>query len=1014
MTENPPSFAHLDLFNACAPRSASSANENYAADLHGALRNELGSIESARQFFQSTYPTNGLSEICRTIFSRLTLGNESNESSLYRIDSSFGGGKTHTLIALAGLAKHTELIREDITPVPSNLVPDEPVRIVAFTGENTDLVNGAYLGDDFPSIRPKSLIGHIAVQIGGDFAFRRFENHDINLTSPGSEEIAQLIGDAPCIILIDELVQLLRRYEDADFRDKLPQLTTLCSALAKAVENSPRAVMVITTPDPAGDAYQDASAQVNHILGEIDSVLARTMFQAVSSQPDGSDLPRILRKRLFADVDESVRQEVSELYANLLQRSAAMISPPPQDRTVRQWFSDNYPFHPDTLAIITERLSANDNFQKTRGTLRLLAKTIQNMRRPANDDGAMLIHPHHITPDSPDISGEIITRLSKSDFQSAISADITGPDSTAVRIDEARQSNPAGRIARAALLSSLSPIATAQGLSSPELIRAVVMPTDDDPAVISNAIAEFRSKALYVNDNPTDPTVRFTTVPSLNRILLERGRAISARDVRSHLTSAITKCFSMPNRNSQDHMEASIFPFEANIPDSPDRVHLGIINYEWLTEGQAGLPAALTTFYRNSPQNNGQAPRQFKNNMVILVADNPDDNQMEMFARRYLAARQVNDNPPETLQDYQKVNLASELASSERDLYIAIQKLYVNLYYPSVDDAISNDALLTRIRITQDDASEVPSQGQHAVIKTLRGRSKLLMRDSANLDGEMYWNTRPNLRNSKALLSGIKEEFGREPRNYMLLNKAVSDQLFRNALDMGFLVIQTGAGQIITASNSLVHTDDPDAMVYLRTNACDDCHRYKDDCQCNAPQLRRVQLCIDCGKPLHPGACEQDAPTAPTGSPFIPDFSSGLDAKPLNVLAGDLRLYMADNDMTTVDIDVLILSGYKAEFINFIASMLGQNASASVSYRLQRDTDLSIAFNGMDITDWNRVFAPLAPRIEVVEDVELLDASVAISSGSTTPEQFEQILNQMPASREASMNVSFKQPVESL
>ena len=125
------------------------------------------------------------------------------------------------------------------------------------------------------------------------------------------------------------------------------------------------------------------------------------MFQAVSSQPDGSDLPRILRKRLFADVDEGVRQEVSELYANLLQRSAAMISPPPQDRTVRRGSAIITPFHPDTLAIITERLSANDNFQKTRGTLRLLAKTIQNMRRSASDDGAMLIHPHHINPGPP-------------------------------------------------------------------------------------------------------------------------------------------------------------------------------------------------------------------------------------------------------------------------------------------------------------------------------------------------------------------------------------------------------------------------------------------------------------------------------------------------------------------------------------------------------------------------------------------------------------------------------------
>ena len=1013
MTANQPSFAHLDLFNACVPRSASSANENYAADLHGALRNELGSIESARQFFQSTYPTNGLSEICRMIFSRLTLGNESNESSLYRIDSSFGGGKTHTLIALAGLAKHTELIQEDITPVPSDLVPDQPVRIVAFTGENTDLVNGAYLGDDFPSIRPKSLIGHIAVQIGGDFAFRQFENHDSNLTTPGSEEIAQLIGDAPCIILIDELVQLLRRYEDADFRDKLPQLTALCSALAKAVENSPRAVMVITTPDPASDAYQNASTQVNHILGEIDSVLARTLVQATLSQPDGSDLPHILRKRLFADIDEGVRQEVSEIYANLLQRSAAMIFPPPQDITVQQWFSDNYPFHPDTLSIFTERLSANDNFQNTRGTLRLLAKTIQNMRHPANDGGAMLIHPHHITPGSPDIIGEIITRLSKSEFLPAIYADITAPDSTAVRIDETRPSRPAVRIAHTTLLSSLSPITMAQGLSSPELIRAVLMPTDDDPVVISNAIAEFRNKALYVNDNPTDPMVWFTTVPSLNRILLERGKDISPAVIRAHLTEAISKCFSMPNRNSQDHMEASIFPFEAGIPDSPDKVHLGIINYEWLTEGHAGLPVALTTFYRNSPQNNGQASRQYKNNVVILVADSPEDNQMEIFARRYLAARQVNDNPPENLQDYQKETLASELASSERDLYIAIQKLYVNLYYPSVDDTISNDALLTRIRITPDDASEAPSQGQHAVIKTLRDRSKLLMRDSASLDGEMYWYKRNNLKNGKALLSGIKEEFAREPRNYMLLNKAVSDQLFRNALDEQFLVIQTGVGQIITEPNSLVHTDDPGAMVYLRTNSCDACHKYKDDCTCNAPQPQ-AQLCIYCGKQLHPGACEEDTPTVPAGSPFIPNFSSGLEARPLNVLAGDLKIYLADNDITTADIDVLILSGYKAEFINFIASMLGQNASASVSYRLRRDSDLSIAFNGMDISEWNREFAPLAPRIEVVKNVEILDASVAVSSGNTTPEQFEQMLSQMPASREASMNVSFKKTVVSL
>ena len=92
------------LFNACQLRSEESTRDNYAADLQRSLQGELSNPESARQFFQSTYPTIGMKDICRGIFSRLKQGNASNEPSVYRLGSSFGGGKTHTLIALAGAA----------------------------------------------------------------------------------------------------------------------------------------------------------------------------------------------------------------------------------------------------------------------------------------------------------------------------------------------------------------------------------------------------------------------------------------------------------------------------------------------------------------------------------------------------------------------------------------------------------------------------------------------------------------------------------------------------------------------------------------------------------------------------------------------------------------------------------------------------------------------------------------------------------------------------------------------
>ena len=343
------------LFNACELRSEESTRDNYAADLQRSLRGELSTPDLTRQFFQSTYPTGGMKDICRGIFKRIAKGDASNEPSVYRLGSGFGGGKTHTLIALAGAALHPQLIGEGETTVPVEYAPAEPVRLVAFTGENTDVVRGALIpgsGD----VRAKSLIGHIAWQLGGEFAFNEFKTYDQNLASPGSEDIRRLLGDRPCLILVDELVQWLDRMQNSGLADGLANTRTLFSSLVQAVESSPNAVLVITTPDPASDAYKDAAQQVIDILDEVDSVFARISHQTIPS--DLPDLPAILRQRLFARVEEEARSAVSAAYAALCQRSSALIAPPPQDRTALQWFYDNYPIHPDTLRLIVERIAA--------------------------------------------------------------------------------------------------------------------------------------------------------------------------------------------------------------------------------------------------------------------------------------------------------------------------------------------------------------------------------------------------------------------------------------------------------------------------------------------------------------------------------------------------------------------------------------------------------------------------------------------------------------------------------
>ena len=195
-------------------------------------------------------------------------------------------------------------------------------------------------------------------------------------------------------------------------------------------------------------------------------------------------------------------------------------------------------------------------------------------------------------------------------------------------------------------------------------------------------------------------------------------------------------------------------------------------------------------------------------------------------------------------------------------------------------------------------------------------------------------------------------------------------------------------------------------MVYLASQACPDCHHHTSECQCSEPT---PALCESCGGPQHPGACPQPGGGKGT-SEVVQDFHSGLSPKPLNVLVNELRRHMEDNDVGVADIRSVVLLGANAEFINFSASLLGQNAEASVSYHLTRGLEeFSLRVSGMEISEWALQLNRIAPVLERIRDSEVLDASVTIRGGGDSPERLDRILDQMPAGRESVMIVVFSQ-----
>ena len=138
------------IFETCRPRAdvlqGAISEADFAADLAQVIAG-TGSAEYVDpvRFFAHTYPTRGLKNLLANVMRRLS--GKGGDAAIFRLDTSYGGGKTHGLIALthaARSARDMETIKEFVDPA---LLPPKRVRVAAFDGENADPANGRDMGD---------------------------------------------------------------------------------------------------------------------------------------------------------------------------------------------------------------------------------------------------------------------------------------------------------------------------------------------------------------------------------------------------------------------------------------------------------------------------------------------------------------------------------------------------------------------------------------------------------------------------------------------------------------------------------------------------------------------------------------------------------------------------------------------------------------------------------------------------------------------------------------------------
>ena len=156
------------IFEICKPREdvlkGTSSESDFAADLSrvicayksGAYESENGTppeYSDSRLFFETTYPTRGLRSLLENVCARLS-GKGDFSSPIFRLGTSFGGGKTHGLIALVHAARGMQGVANPAEFLNPALIPSRPVRVAIFDGQNADPANGRKMEEGLLAYTP--------------------------------------------------------------------------------------------------------------------------------------------------------------------------------------------------------------------------------------------------------------------------------------------------------------------------------------------------------------------------------------------------------------------------------------------------------------------------------------------------------------------------------------------------------------------------------------------------------------------------------------------------------------------------------------------------------------------------------------------------------------------------------------------------------------------------------------------------------------------------------------------
>ena len=798
------------IFDSCRPRpdvlAGAVAEADFAADLAQVIvgKGRDDYVDPAC-FFANTYPTRGLRNLLANVCGRLS-GAGGEAASIFRLDTSYGGGKSHGLIALCHAARSGVDVPGIAEFVDPALLPRGRVRIAAFDGENADPANGRRMDGGHLAFTPW---GEIASALGGKDGYERIRPSDETRVAPGAETIRELFGGEPTLILLDELSVYLRKV--SSLGNAGDQLTAFLTSLFKAVENTSNAVLVYTLAigkdGRATDAYRDENQVIADGMAEAESVSARKATLLNPTEED--ETVQVLRRRLFESIDETAAGAAAEAYRVQWDAHRDALPETATRPETGEAFRSGYPMHPEVLETLTSKTATLGNFQRVRGMLRLLARTVAHLwaERPAD---ATAIHLHHMDPGHEPIRQEIVTRLEQSAFAPAISNDVSaGSESKAALAQEIDAAHHGGLppyasyVARTIFMHTLAFNDPLKGVS-PERLRYSVLGPETDISFVEEARRKFLADSAYLDDRPGTP-MRFLAEANLTQIIRRTEDHVDAGDARAELNDRIREIF---DGKTLDAVPFPGGPFDVADEVADGRPKLVVLGFEAVTIGTSveAVPGLIERIFERKGSE-GSALRVLRNNLVFVAADEARKEDMRRKAYRRLALREM--KKPERLvelAEHQQANVREMEQRSEQELALAVQQCYRHVFYPSRNRVGGSDADLAHTAVDTHSASDRPGAGQRQVVRTLRDLNKLRLSEDEP-DSPAYVRDRTPLRKGQISTLSLRDEFRRDPALPILVGDDIFIRGVRRGIEQGEYVYRRG--------DLLFGPDDPAAGIEI-------------------------------------------------------------------------------------------------------------------------------------------------------------------------------------------------------